>query len=189
MKISQGTYVKAVRAEGGTLKALKVKTVDGKQTIRLPKELREIAEKELTVGDLVRVWSVDTQKKKFSKEKKLSKKKKPKLQAVQLIPLDPKGAICAVEKIAAKKVSAKKVTVQLCQKKNCCRRGGDKLWIAFEEAAEAMNEAQKKVVFQVKAGGCVGGCKRGPNLRFLPDNVKHYHVQPAAVTQLLRKHS
>ena len=185
MQISQGKYVKAVRSGGGKLQAIKIKTASGKQTVRLPKALREIAEKELAVGDSLRVWSVDTRKNKLSK-------KKPKLQAVQLIPLDPKEAIAAVEKEKKKKAkqkSAKKITVQLCQKKNCCRRGGDELWEAFEAAAQTVNDAQEKVVVQVKAGGCVGGCKRGPNLRFLPDNIKHYHVQPAAAAKLLEKHS
>lgn len=192
MKISQGKYVKAIRSDGGKLQALKLKTAEGNQTIQLPKTLRKIAEQELTVGDLLRVWSIDTRKNKQSK-------KKPKLQALQLIPLSPKEAIAAIEEKAIeekaveekveKKKAAKKVVVQLCQKKNCCRRGGDKLWNAFETAAAKANNAQEKVIFQVKAGGCVGGCKHGPNLRFLPANVKHYHVQPAAAEKLLKKHA
>lgn len=89
---------------------------------------------------------------------------------------------------AKKKKSAKKLTVQLCQKKNCCKRGGTQLWAAFESARDAAKNTPSMTPFKLEAAGCLGGCKHGPNLRFLPDNVKHYHVQPKDVETLLAKH-
>ncbi len=83
-----------------------------------------------------------------------------------------------------KKRKAKLVTVQLCQKKNCCKRGGTQLWQSFEQVSQNSPSAP----FKLEAVGCLGGCKRGPNIRFLPDNVKHYHVQPDDVSSLLERH-
>ncbi len=80
-----------------------------------------------------------------------------------------------------KKKRTSEVTVQICQKKNCCKKGGDDLWAAFE-AANAEHQ------FKLEPIGCLGGCKRGPNIRLLPDNVKYRHVQLAEVDDILQTH-
>ena len=80
---------------------------------------------------------------------------------------------------SAKQKSA--VTVQICQKKNCCKKGGDDLWKAFE-AISAEHP------FTLEPVGCLGGCKRGPNIRLLPDNVKYRHVQLAEIDNILQTH-
>jgi len=206
MNVLQGRYLKRVNSKSGKLKGLKIKTEDDTQTVYLPKALRAIAQEELALGDSLRIWTAE--RKKVSKKalkkgsKKGSKKNQdPSLWALQLIPLSPKDTVTpppqAVQK--AKKKAAKKMTVQLCQKKNCCKRGGTELWSTFESANEAAKteaakpEAVRDVAaanpFKLEAVGCLGGCKHGPNLRFLPDNVKHYHVQPKDVSKLLAKHS
>ncbi|MEO0769849.1 MAG: (2Fe-2S) ferredoxin domain-containing protein [Cyanobacteria bacterium J06649_4] len=110
--------------------------------------------------------------------KKLAKKKKAK---------DKKSK---ASKRKASKDKASKVadiTVQLCQKKNCCKKGGDELWEAFETAQKRTHKEQGGS-FKLKAVGCLGGCKRGPNLRVMPRNTKHYHVRPKEIAELLAKH-
>ncbi|MGD1867481.1 MAG: (2Fe-2S) ferredoxin domain-containing protein [Phormidesmis sp.] len=193
MNVLQGRYLKPVNSKGGKLKGLKIKTDSHTQTVYLPKDLRAIALQELSLGDPLRVWT------------ETKKKSRSSLWALQLIPLAPKAAITQSQsnldhpkpeksdskksrdktvKKSKKKKGSKKTTVQLCQKKNCCKRGGTQLWSTFESAKDTA--AAKS--FKLEAVGCLGGCKHGPNLRFLPDNVKHYHVQPEDVDKLLAKY-
>ncbi|MEL6468187.1 MAG: (2Fe-2S) ferredoxin domain-containing protein [Cyanobacteria bacterium J06623_4] len=197
MQVLQGKYLEQVTSPKGNLKALKIETSEGIQTIHLPKALREIAQQELVLGDTLRVWST---------AKGNDKEKEP--CALQLIPLNPKASLPVPTDTASKtdtqkdekvrspkkselkkskqKKAKKQMTVQLCQKKNCCKKGGTKLWQTFEQVAQSNSSDQP--VFTLEAVGCLGGCKRGPNLRVLPGNTKHYHVQPKDVQALLKKH-
>lgn len=205
MNVLQGRYFKSVNSDSGKLKGLQIKNDEGIQVVYLPKALRAIAQQELVVGDALRIWT--TQRKKGSKSKKKGNASKS-LWALQLIPLSPKAIVTQKftepespiselpkpsqlpqkrskkVKKAKKKKTAQNVTVQLCQKKNCCKRGGTQLWSAFESAQSTASIKP----FQLEAVGCLGGCKNGPNIRFLPDNVKHYHVKPKDVDALLAKH-
>ncbi|MEL6555956.1 MAG: (2Fe-2S) ferredoxin domain-containing protein [Cyanobacteria bacterium J06621_11] len=206
MDVLQGRYFKEIKSKNGRLKGLKIKTADGTQTIYLPKPLREIAQEELALGDSVRVWS--------TAGKKEGKSQSKKRYATGLIPLSPKTKLKLNQigtedakldktkseqtmakktkskqnksKKKTKKTAGKPVTVQLCQKKNCCKKGGSLLWQKFEQ--QQVESASSKSPFKLEAVGCLGGCKRGPNIRFLPNNVKHYHVQPGDVTKLLKKY-
>ncbi|MEM9944990.1 MAG: (2Fe-2S) ferredoxin domain-containing protein [Cyanobacteria bacterium P01_D01_bin.36] len=207
MNVLQGRYLKRINTRSGKLKGFKIKTEQGMQTVYLPKPLRTIAQQELSLGDLLRVWTMQRYGKDAAKAKTKKKKTSKTLWALQIIPLSPKSTVAELgadgviageqatgEKVIGpkqasskkikqkKKKAAKGMTVQLCQKKNCCKRGGTKLWSAFEAASKA------EIPFELEAVGCLGGCKRGPNIRFMPDNVKHYHVQPKDVEALLAEH-
>ncbi|MGC1218908.1 MAG: (2Fe-2S) ferredoxin domain-containing protein [Phormidesmis sp.] len=213
MDVLQGRYLKPITSKSGKLKGLQIEVGDGIESIYLPKPLRIIAQQELDTGDELRIWSTRDQK---SSQKKSQQSKSQKRWAVQVIPLSPRAQVATqptaitlekqfaqkLEKASGqklgqkldqkpdretkkqKKKKTKRVTVQLCQKKNCCKRGGTQLWESFEQAAE--DAAQTP--FKLEAVGCLGGCKRGPNIRFLPDNVKHYHVQSNDVLPLLSRH-
>lgn len=191
MKILQGRYLKKDDTSG-KLKTIRIKTTDGPQVIKLPKALRVIAQQELSPGDLVRVWVATDKKDKKKASKKALKKNGDKHQALQLIPLSPKTNVTlpvtkakASEKAGSER-TAKRMRVQLCQKKNCCKRGGTKLWESFEQVAN--DPTSEMPTFKLESVGCLGGCKRGPNIRFLPANVKHYHVRPKDIEKLLRQH-
>ena len=191
MNIIQGRYLQKIESGKGKLKAIVLKTPQGKQTVQLPKSLRAIAQAELILGEPVRVWVAHSEK---GAAKKSSKKQPTLLCATQLIPLSPKARVSAplasesapsaakTKKSKKSKKSKQQPTVQLCQKKSCCQRGGDDLWTAFEAASHAQKS------FQIEAVGCLGGCKNGPNIRLLPENVKYRHVQPAEIDALLQRH-
>ncbi len=187
MEIIQGRYLQKIESGKGKLKAIVLKTGEGEQTIKLPKPLRAIAQQELTLNEPVRAWVESPEQGKNAKES-------PELCAIQIIPLSPKARASmpleteSTAKAKSKKLTSKKstpqLTVQLCQKKNCCKRGGDALWTAFEAANDPAGKN-----FRLEAVGCLGGCKRGPNIRLLPENVKYHNVQPAEVDALLQRHS
>ncbi len=218
MKILQGRYITGIEATNrkggskGALKAVRLETDQGEQTIRLSKSLGAIAQQELVLNEPIRIWAVaDTKKPKG----KLSKRSQgEKLKAVAIVPLSPKSRIADLAADLAANAdadSSKKsaprsdqLTVQLCQKKNCCKRGGDELWQAFEQKAREQKATEQKATeqrsdgsatpetaqpFKLKAAGCLGGCKHGPNIRIMPANVKYYHVQPADISGLLARHT
>ncbi|MGC1309872.1 MAG: (2Fe-2S) ferredoxin domain-containing protein [Phormidesmis sp.] len=194
MKVLQGSYLKGIESGKGKLKAIQIATEAGEQVVFLPKPLRAIAQQELTPGDAVRVWTeVGTKGLNAKKGKKSAKRKAkpPKLSALQIVPLSPKATIqVAIETPPPKQKSKKAkslVTVQLCQKKNCCRKGGSELWRAFETASKATAENHKP--FKLEPVGCLGGCKQGPNIRLLPANVKYRHVQTEDIDGILQRHA
>ncbi len=184
MEVLQGRYLKPVESGKGKLKGLQIETDEGVQTVYLPKSLRAIAQQELALGEPIRIW-IETDE----------KSKKQKRLALQLIPLTPRSTVqverldrskkaqTAKAQTAKAKTAKAPLTVQLCQKKNCCQRGGDDLWQDF-----AKRHAADQHSFKLEAVGCLGGCKRGPNIRLLPDNVKYRHVQPADINEILQRH-
>lgn len=196
MQILQGKYLKSIESAKGTLKGIQLKTPEGKRVVEIPKVLRAIAKTEIAIGDELRIWAMPSSKKDRKKSRK-SAAKAPQLIACQLIPLSPKAKIAASEaaqqkkkeKTKDKRKGAKKLTVQLCQKKNCCRRGGDELWTAFEAAAQAAKTDAAMREFKLEAVGCLGGCKNGPNIRLLPNNVKHRSVKPSDIKALVASKS
>ena len=55
MTVVQSKYLKAITSHKGKLKALKLETKAGKETVTVPKTLRAIAQTELTLGTMLRV--------------------------------------------------------------------------------------------------------------------------------------
>ena len=195
MKVVQGRYAERIESGKGKLKGLRIETNGGSEAVYLPKGLRAIAQAELALDDSVRVWLEPAKKSKGKKR-----------YVLQFVPLAPKAVIESdskqviaqpsdrkqdkkarekSDKKNSKKKKAKakkaKVRVQICQKKNCCKKGGNDLWEAFE-LANAEHQ------FKLEPVGCLGGCKRGPNIRLLPDNIKYRHVQPEEVGRILQTH-
>lgn len=191
MEILQGQYLNGLTTNKGHLKALQIQTDKGLQTVRLSKLLRAIAQQELTLGDTVRLWVVAAPKKQKELNKR-SKKVKTKAKdlsatrqvwkAIQLIPLSPQLTVTNTKPQQAV------LTVQVCKKKNCCRRGGTALWAALKTRQTSPESSNASTDFRVEPIGCLGGCKRGPNIRILPGNVKYRNVQPAELDQILQKH-
>ena len=210
MKVIQGRYVGKIESGKGKLKGLRIATEQGSEKVYLPKSLRAIAQAELTIDEPVRVWADGdrSSKKKCYASYLIPLTPKPTLSvsrvadtavADKLVTIEP--VELAVEKAPGKQKTGKKdkqkkgkqkarkqakkkksrVTVQICQKKNCCKKGGDDLWKAFETVS-----ADRR--FKLESIGCLGGCKRGPNIRLLPDNVKYRHVQLDEIDDILQTH-
>ena len=182
MQILQGKYLKSIESDKGRLKGIQIETTEGKQVVSIPKAISAIAQAEIALGSDIRIWAEPSAKK--EKQSKAAKAKK--LIAIQIIPLSPKAKI-SEPKPAQKKTKQKseKLTVQLCQKKNCCRKGGDELWLAFEAAAQKASTSTEMKDFKLEAVGCLGGCKNGPNIRLLPANIKHRSVKPSDIKSLV----
>lgn len=178
MEVLQGRYVSGVESSKGQLKSVQIDTDSGMQTVHLPKSLREIAQQELTLGEPVRIWALA--------DKKPKQKLKKELRALQIVPLQPKPIVSIPLAQPSIKPASPQLTVQLCQRKNCCKRGGDQLWQAFEKAAY---ESSRDRPFKLESVGCLGGCKHGPNIRIMPANVKQRQVAPGDIEGILQRYS
>lgn len=72
--------------------------------------------------------------------------------------------------------------ILVCQKSNCCRRGGKLVWdqLSQEIAAQGL---EKQIT--LKAVGCIGECKQGPALVVMPSKSRFTQVKPSQIPQLI----
>lgn len=57
--------------------------------------------------------------------------------------------------------------IRICTKKNCCRKGGRRLWCMLEES---LSRCGLQNAIALKPSGCLGQCKQGPCMMCLPGN-------------------
>lgn len=72
--------------------------------------------------------------------------------------------------------------ILVCQKSNCCRRGGTLIWAELsQEIASQGLEGQ----ITLKAVGCIGECNRGPALVVMPSKSRFTRVTPSQIPQIV----
>jgi hypothetical protein len=137
----RGTFTRFTRTDAGKRRmALHLST--GEEVLfKLPKELRRRYESLLTTGTEVAVAGVEEQHL-FSWDIKRT------VRFLQILSPAPASA-CA------------KCPIRICSKKSCWKNGGESLWQRLEQKIASSNLGD---VVQLKAVGCFGNCKRGPNL-------------------------
>ena len=74
--------------------------------------------------------------------------------------------------------------IRICQKSSCRKRGGAALWQALEAG---LKEAGLSDRVTLKATGCMGKCKAGPNL-IMPGKMRYGRIPVEAVPGLLEEH-
>ena len=78
-----------------------------------------------------------------------------------------------------------KAKVLICQKSNCWKKGGRKVY----EAMESMLRDRNLTGFvALKKTGCLKKCKRAPNLVMLPDKAQYTKVKPKQIKSFVQKH-
>ncbi|NJO72071.1 MAG: (2Fe-2S) ferredoxin domain-containing protein, partial [Oscillatoriales cyanobacterium RM1_1_9] len=75
--------------------------------------------------------------------------------------------------------------ILICQKSDCRKRGGNRLYTAIEEA---LTDRGLQDQVKIQGTGCLKRCKAGPNIVFMPDKVSYSQVNPATVPNLIEKH-
>ena len=164
------------------LKHIKLVTDQGKYWIKVPKKLRKkIAS--LNKGCQLEISGT-------SKQHDKTGKSKYKAQTIVLIPQDPNQAV----KPKTKKVSLlpvfdhqlkSKAKVLICQKSNCWKRGGKKV---YEELESILGDRGLIKQLEIKKTGCLKQCKKAPALVMMPDKARYNRVKPKQVGELVEKH-
>ncbi|MBE9041556.1 (2Fe-2S) ferredoxin domain-containing protein [Oscillatoriales cyanobacterium LEGE 11467] len=173
----QGQIVNIVRKDNFTPKRVQLSTEDGQFFIKLAKPLRATVPF-LAPGDWVSI--AGTRK---------IKKGRNEFKAEELTPLSAGGELSSRKVSPLPVGKEKKILTQgkilVCQKSDCCKRGGKAVYQALEKAIDDRGLSDR---VDIKKTGCLKHCKAGPNLVFMPSKTRHSRIRPAEVSELVDKH-
>ncbi|MGB3238078.1 MAG: NAD(P)H-dependent oxidoreductase subunit E [Geitlerinemataceae cyanobacterium] len=173
--VLEGQIIDWIFKDDSTPKRVRLATDSGEYILKLAKTLRQEIPP-LRMRDWVR--AIGTQTLDFKKGKR-------KLKVEQLIPqtrptvTSTEVAPCGIMQEA---VGTGKILI--CQKSDCCKRGGKQVYEALEKALDDRGLGDR---IQIKKTGCLKDCKAGPNI-ILPDKTRHRRIRPQDVPNLVDRH-
>jgi (2Fe-2S) ferredoxin len=161
---------------------IKLATDEGKYWIKIPKKLRtKIAS--LSKGSQLEVSG-------NSKQYPETGKTKYKAETVVLTP----QAKLETPAVKTKTVSLlpvfdsktkSKAKVLICQKSNCWKKGGNKV---YQELESVLSDCGLSKQVPIKKTGCLKQCKKAPALVMMPDKARYNKVKPKQISSLVKKH-
>lgn len=167
----------------GEVKYIILATEQGKYWIKVAKEIREDLA-QLSPGCRLEI---------AGKHKQHPKTGKVKFKA-QTVIIIPDTSAQQVPEIKTETVSfspifntqhKSKAKVLICEKSNCWKKGGKKLYDQLEAEFKARGLTDE---IPIKKTGCLNKCKQAPNLVMMPDKVRHSQVKPQQIPALIDKH-
>jgi (2Fe-2S) ferredoxin len=165
------------------IKYLKLETEQGKYWIKISKQLS----KQL-VG-----LSPGCQLEVEGKVKQDPQTGKTKYKAKRVVILAPE-ALAKLPKVQTKTVSLlplfeskikSKAKVLICQKSNCWKKGGQKV---FAEIESILSDRGLTEEIPIQKTGCLKQCKKAPALVMMPDKARYNQVKPKQVAKMVEKH-
>ena len=186
----EGRFIGFAPGKKSPFKYLQLATANGDYQIKLPKYLRIDIIRCFTPGDWIFV----------SGEQKVKLKTgEVRFKADNIIQASPGQfqeilpAIAQAEITQAKEKSLERSTpskanrakVLICNKSSCMKRGGKAICQLLESELQAQGLADQ---ITIKLTGCMGHCKAGPNLVFMPDKASYRRVRPQMIPALIDKH-
>ncbi len=169
----EGRFLGFVFEDGYKLKSARLATGEGESRVKLSKPLRVAVDRSLIPGTWVRVEG----------EKKVKKSGEVKLKAYVL---QPTATSTVPTPTPAPAETAKpKATILVCQKSDCCKRGGAQVCAALEKNLHDRG-LQEQVT--LKGTGCLKQCKAGPVLVVMPDKTRYTHVDASEIPTIIDKH-
>lgn len=169
----EGRFLGFVFEDGWKLKSVQLATGEGENRIKLSKPLRVAVDRSLIPGTWVRVEG----------EKKLKKSGEVKLKAYVLEPIAASTVQTAAP--APAETAKPKATILVCQKSDCCKRGGTQVCAALERNLRDRG-LQEQVT--VKGTGCLKQCKAGPAIVVMPDKARYTRVDASEIPAIIDKH-
>lgn len=170
----EGRFLSFLVEDGYKIKQLHLATSEGECWIKLSKESRASLGRVLAPGEWVRV----------SGKKKLdSKVGEFKFKAYQITPAVPNQSK-SFQQPDVKPAKAK-AKILVCQKSDCCKRGGLGVCQALEST---LRDRGLEDQVSIKGTGCMNKCKAGPNIVFAPDKTRYSRVHPEEIPALVEKH-
>ena len=194
----EGRFIGFAPAKKSPFKYLQIATASGDYQIKLPKHLRIDAIRHLTPGDWIFVsgelkvkLKTDEICLKADNLLQVSPGKcqelLPMITRVETNPANPAGENPGERSLPSKAVPSKtaKSKVLVCNKSGCVKRGGKTICKLLE--AELYEQGLTDQI-TIKLTGCMGHCKAGPNLVFMPDKASYRRVNPKMIPDLINKH-
>jgi NADH:ubiquinone oxidoreductase subunit E len=188
----EGRFLGFTAKEGYKLKYMRLATAEGELVIKVSKELRPTLWRTLVPGEWVQAMGY---------QKLDEYKGSLKLKAYQVevtVPSSLTASDVAAIKFPAAEVSVaatdeaikqepskiKTKNILVCQKSDCCKRGGRAVSQAL---ASALSDRQLDNQVSIKPTGCLKRCKAGPNI-VMPDKTFYSGLSPDAVPAVIDKH-
>ncbi len=170
-------------ADFGEVKRLWLATSGGEVQVKIPKPQRFTIQQSLPPGSWVEV--IGYQKWEGSELK---------IKAAIIVPTSPRAGDWAEVPVPQPTASPQRQpeatapklgSIQVCQKSDCCKRGGTAIWAVLEAELERRGLSEQ---VKLRGTGCMKQCKAGPNVVFLPDKAHYSSVKPQQIFQLLEQH-
>ncbi len=186
-QISQFALVgelKNISTKKGEIKYIELATDKGNYWLKVAKDLRAYLDYQIIQGSQLKVTI---------KQKKYLKTGKTKFKVVA-IELISAATEQQQTKIKEQEVSLlpefdrskkSKAKVLVCQKSNCWKKGGKEVYAELETA---LGDRHLDGLISLKKTGCLGKCKKAPNLVMLPDKAGYSQVKPKQIPNLVAKH-
>lgn len=169
----EGRFLSFLVKDGYKIEQLCLATSQGERWIKLSKESRASLGRVLTPGEWVQV---------SGREKFNSKTGELSLKAYQITHTQPNSAKTSPQ-LEAKPPA--KANILVCQKSDCCKRGGQKVCQVLEST---LRDRGLEGQVAIKKTGCMNKCKAGPNIIFTPDKTRYSRVHPEEIAALVEKH-
>ncbi|WP_228035702.1 (2Fe-2S) ferredoxin domain-containing protein [Oculatella sp. LEGE 06141] len=179
----EGRFLHFVAKDGYKLKYLRLSTSAGEYVIKLSKDLRSSLYRTLTPGE----WVIVTGYQKLD-----YKKGTVQFKADQVLVSTPNTAFTPLS-VPKPTVSVKpetedrskaKACILVCQKSDCCKRGGRAITEALQKE---LGDRGLTDQVSIKGTGCMKRCKAGPNL-VMPDKTRYSRIHPESVSELVEQH-
>ncbi len=194
--VLKGQFIDVLRSQKGKIKGVHLQTETETYAIKLPKYLRPVLVRELTLGDFVQVWAyceedqwrginilpLSEPEQVAIRELWQARSISPEAVALSDASLTPPATVTA-EPAAA---SPRPVCVQVCRKGKCFKQGGRKIMQSLETAIAADPNLQH---VSVEGVGCLKACKKGPNLKFSHSKKVINGVTPDNAIALVNKYA
>lgn len=166
------------------LKYIKLVTESDKYWIKIPKQLRKKIGK-LSLGCQLQVEGET----KYNAKKNKGKHRAQTLMVVASEQIDAPSLKTKTKTVSLLPVFDSKVKskakVLICQKSNCWKKGGKKVFAEIETKLQDLGLAAE---VPIKKTGCLKQCKKAPALVMMPDKAVYKQVKPKQVSKLVEKH-
>ena len=176
----KGKLIK-IKYQKGKLKFIKLAANQDQYWIKIPKKLRK------QISSLSKGCNLEIRGR--LKQNTQTGKAKYKAQTVVLVSQEPfkkskKTETAALLPIFDNKLKSK-AKVLICQKSNCWKKGGQKI---YQELESILGDRGLIGEMPIKKTGCLKQCKKAPALVMMPDKARYSKVKPKQMSTLVEKH-
>lgn len=170
-----------LRYKKNELKSLKLAANQQKYRIKVPKKLRAQVSS-LNQGCILEISGQ-------SRQDCATGKTKYKAHTVVVVPQEPLNDSSQTNDFSLLPIFNNrlkpKAKVLICQKSNCWKKGGKKI---YQELERILSDRGIVGEIPLKKTGCLKQCKKAPAMIMLPDKARYTRVKPQQIENLVKKH-
>ncbi len=178
-----GIVNQVVVSKKGRAKEIELKTEEGDYNLKIPRSVYKKINHEIHPEMEVKVkvkakFCLKTAKIKLKVEKLSKISPSPTI----ILPTDTKTPLLIAKNA---KIAPPKSKILICQKSTCWKQGGEDI---YEQLNQELENQGLAACVMIKKTGCMGHCKKAPNLVVLPDQTRYHQFDDENVGQLICRH-